>query len=84
MTWIEFEQLPAGVHPLRDYPSLGATLVECDHAAENRHHLVGVDLGTMRADGYSAEVCSICKATDFSRPVKLLAVVPGAAEGALF
>lgn len=28
---IRFETLPAGVWPIKEYPSLGATLVECEH-----------------------------------------------------
>lgn len=32
MTCVPFESLPPGVWPLRDYPSLRAMLVECDHA----------------------------------------------------
>lgn len=33
---IRFDALPTGVWPIKDYPSLGATLVECEHAAEHQ------------------------------------------------
>jgi hypothetical protein len=29
---VRFDQLPAGVQPIKDYPSLDATLVQCTHA----------------------------------------------------
>lgn len=74
MTLIRFEALPEGVWPIRDYPSLGGTLVECDHA-----RLVPLIQG--------GDLCPVCKASGASLalPVKLLVVVAGGApQGSLF
>lgn len=61
-----YDVLPVGVVPIKNYRSLGCDLVECDHDLDHRVGLVG----------YEGEMCRVCKTTDFSRPVKLLAVVP--------
>jgi hypothetical protein len=60
-----FDPLPAGVTPLKHYRS-GESLVECAHDREHRVPLT-------RRDG---EMCVLCHATRFDRPVKLLAIVP--------
>lgn len=78
----QFESLPAGVWPIRDYPSLGATLCECEHAEEHRV-LVKNPLF-----GHDVMVCRVCKASflateRFTKPVKLLAVVPNVGQLAL-
>lgn len=82
MTLVRFDQLPAGVQPIKDYPSLDATLVECDHAAPL--------VMTTRDHARRVMLCPVCKYTWTEMPgtcvdppaVKMLAIVPEV--GALF
>jgi hypothetical protein len=60
-----FDPIPKGVTPLKHYRS-GEDLVECAHDSEYRVRLTARD----------GEMCRICHATSFDRPVKLLAIVP--------
>lgn len=91
MTYLKFETLPDGVWPIRDYRSLGCSLVECDHA-DRRPMLVWSSIeipeGRIESaieDPAGKQICRVCKTTDFSRPVKMLAVIPNAApQGSLF
>lgn len=80
---VEFEHLPPGVFPIKDYPSLGATLVECEHAIEHRQALFGED-GRYRR----GQVCRICKLSGFdngfTQPVKMLARLPDGGSLTLF
>lgn len=72
-----FDPLPLGLVAIKDYPSLKCTLVECSHDESHRvkrerrsHHMPGLIVDDM---------CSVCKVTDFTKPVKMMAVVPSSA-----
>lgn len=91
---VQFEHLPPGVFPIKDYPSLGATLVECDHAETKT-------ITVLTTDGLPASVeagetvsftwryverqlCVVCKSLDEDRPVKMLARLPKGGSLTLF
>lgn len=89
MTFVRFEQLPDGVVVLRDYRSLGATLVECHHPEEHRIWLArprfydALDPADHPLGFHDRPFCRLCRTMNPDRPVKMLAILP-APQSALF
>lgn len=92
---VEFEHLPPGVWPIKDYPSLGATLVECSHEETKTvllpHSFGGGSCRCFEPNApYEPEpliehqLCVVCKSLDEDRPVKMLARLPKGGSLTLF
>lgn len=79
MSWPTLDPLPAGVEPVREHASLGATLCECHHDETQRRR---------RGEGLP-DWCGVCKGDEhttagFTLAVKFMAVLPVGAQQGLF